>query len=85
MSLSDLAHTLNVDYEHIENSVAVILKQSSSFILCNAELIARFCFFAYTGIFTDRLPFPVVFHSAVMPILKFILQEMWVGLVMVCQ
>uniref|UniRef100_A0A9J2PYX1 E3 UFM1-protein ligase 1 homolog n=1 Tax=Ascaris lumbricoides TaxID=6252 RepID=A0A9J2PYX1_ASCLU len=41
VSLSDLAHTLNVDYEHIENSVAVILKQSSSFVLCNAELIAR--------------------------------------------
>ncbi|VDM44104.1 unnamed protein product [Toxocara canis] len=41
VSLSELAHTLNVDYEHIENSVAIILKQSSSFVLCNAELVSR--------------------------------------------
>lgn len=42
VSLYDLAHTLNVDYEHIENAVSIISKQSPTFMLCNAELISRF-------------------------------------------
>ncbi|VDK21112.1 unnamed protein product [Anisakis simplex] len=41
VSLSDLAQTLVVDYEHVENSVLSIVKQSTSFVLCNAELISR--------------------------------------------
>ncbi|KAM3717296.1 E3 UFM1-protein ligase [Dirofilaria immitis] len=41
VSLYDLAHTLNVDYEHIESAVSVISKQSSTFVLCNAELFFR--------------------------------------------
>ncbi|VDK57813.1 unnamed protein product [Anisakis simplex] len=40
VSLSDLAQTLVVDYEHVENSVLSIVKQSTSFVLCNAELIS---------------------------------------------
>uniref|UniRef100_A0A915PJ19 Conserved oligomeric Golgi complex subunit 2 n=1 Tax=Setaria digitata TaxID=48799 RepID=A0A915PJ19_9BILA len=41
ISLSGLVHALNVDYEHIENAVSVITRQSPAFILCNAELISR--------------------------------------------
>ncbi|VDN28743.1 unnamed protein product, partial [Gongylonema pulchrum] len=41
VSLSDLARALCVDYEHIENAVSVILKHSSAFMLCNAELISK--------------------------------------------
>uniref|UniRef100_A0A0N5ABY3 E3 UFM1-protein ligase 1 homolog n=1 Tax=Syphacia muris TaxID=451379 RepID=A0A0N5ABY3_9BILA len=41
ISLSDLSRALNIDYEHIENAVKVILKQSDSFELFNAELISK--------------------------------------------
>ncbi|VDD91971.1 unnamed protein product [Enterobius vermicularis] len=51
VSLSELAHTLNVNYEHIEEAVQSILKQTNSFELCNAELISKFAFFLQLSVF----------------------------------
>lgn len=62
VSLCDLAQSLNVDYEHIENVVSVISKQSPTFILFNAELITRFVislFWKHLFIFEIG----IVFHS----------------------
>ncbi|VDN06125.1 unnamed protein product [Thelazia callipaeda] len=55
VSLSDLAHTLNVNYEHIEHIVPLILKQSSSFVFYNAELISKDYVSALCNSLNERL------------------------------
>lgn len=50
ISLVELATNLNVEFNHIENAVSSIIKQSDIFYLCGGELIHKSIFIYFNAI-----------------------------------